>query len=657
MADDRLSGSGAPKPIGPSFYNPLRVIGQPQVHEFRLLKINLNHDQIIACDLLSFDIHHAPSYRALSYTWKSPFDQETSQAQATGNTRAVGDTVDREVIEEILVNGQPVSVGSNLAAGLRAIRDWHNDGGDEFVWADAICIDQSNYHERGYQVAIMGEIYSNADSIFIWLGEEAQDSDMALSFLKVMARHRRDHEAGRAKVLALAQDPRYLRQWRALSSLMRRRWFERAWVLQETVLARKALFCCGRTSLRDVDVLDGFQALWHAGDRVWDSFNQGDGVKLHVPTRNFMNGMTRVRAARFDGKLYSILTVHHRSMSLVATDPRDYIYSKISIANDGHLVKITYGEPVDKVYTTFVLDYIKGKQSLDIIHFDARPRNTPGLPSWVPDWEAGFGAAPLQPGREDNPDTTLPYYSASKSEAAKGIYFDEASKTLICTGYIIDTIDGVSRAEEASFMGSEPERPVSQPRSSKCAYAGGDPEIFEALWRTMTRSRDELDHALEPPAVTTLMTSFLDAEKRLDEGQDPRLSRFDNAIFGLRGFTVFGQTISDRISKSSHASEGGPTSVSAQARGVVEDALTRGMMFRRLVTTTGGYLGTAPIETASGDILTILLGSSAPVVLRQIGSDDTYQVVGSANIHGLMYGEGLEAIQGNGGSSVIFKLI
>lgn len=73
-----------------------------------------------------------------------------------------------------------------------------------------------------------GDIYSNADVVFIWLGREAQNSDMAIGFLKILARHRRDYEAGRARVLAMAEDPRCLSQWRALSALMRRRWFERA---------------------------------------------------------------------------------------------------------------------------------------------------------------------------------------------------------------------------------------------------------------------------------------------------------------------------------------------------------------------------------------------------------------------------------------------
>jgi hypothetical protein len=42
-----------------------------------------------------------------------------------------------------------------------------------FVWADTICIDQLSYKERGEQVAMMGDICSQAESLFVWLGLEA----------------------------------------------------------------------------------------------------------------------------------------------------------------------------------------------------------------------------------------------------------------------------------------------------------------------------------------------------------------------------------------------------------------------------------------------------------------------------------------------------
>jgi hypothetical protein len=48
------------------------------------------------------------------------------------------------------------------------------------LWADAVCIDQSNVHERTEQVAMMGAIYSGASCTLVWLSEEVNGSDGAV---------------------------------------------------------------------------------------------------------------------------------------------------------------------------------------------------------------------------------------------------------------------------------------------------------------------------------------------------------------------------------------------------------------------------------------------------------------------------------------------
>ncbi|KAK2690168.1 hypothetical protein QWA68_010964 [Fusarium oxysporum] len=40
---------------------------------------------------------------------------------------------------------------------------------DELLWIDALCIDQQNPHERASQVAMMGDIYSNARYVLAFL--------------------------------------------------------------------------------------------------------------------------------------------------------------------------------------------------------------------------------------------------------------------------------------------------------------------------------------------------------------------------------------------------------------------------------------------------------------------------------------------------------
>lgn len=71
----------------------------------------------------------------------------------------------------ILVNGGTCEVRQNLdnflvhnraAAGTSTLGPY---------WIDAICIDQTNPPEQNQQVAQMGEIYSQAECVYLWPGK------------------------------------------------------------------------------------------------------------------------------------------------------------------------------------------------------------------------------------------------------------------------------------------------------------------------------------------------------------------------------------------------------------------------------------------------------------------------------------------------------
>jgi hypothetical protein len=62
---------------------------------------------------------------------------------------------------------------------------------------------------------------------------------------------------------------------------------------------------------------------------------------------------------------------------------------------------------------------------------------------------------------------------------------------------------------------------------------------------------------------------------------------------------------------------------------------------RRLVTTSGGYLGLAPEEVRKGDVIAVLYGCNFPVVLRPCGNG--YLVIGECYIDDVMDGELIEA--------------
>jgi hypothetical protein len=68
----------------------------------------------------------------------------------------------------IVVDGYSLSITANLDSALRHVRD--NEHAIR-VWADAICINQSDILERNKQVQQMGLIYSAVQHNITYLGD------------------------------------------------------------------------------------------------------------------------------------------------------------------------------------------------------------------------------------------------------------------------------------------------------------------------------------------------------------------------------------------------------------------------------------------------------------------------------------------------------
>jgi Heterokaryon incompatibility protein (HET) len=78
-------------------------------------------------------LNEAPSYAALSYVWGAP-----------------------GAAMPVLCNGIRITISANLGLALQRVR--YSDR-PRILWADAICIDQTNIRERGHHVGFMGKIY------------------------------------------------------------------------------------------------------------------------------------------------------------------------------------------------------------------------------------------------------------------------------------------------------------------------------------------------------------------------------------------------------------------------------------------------------------------------------------------------------------------
>ncbi|KAI1625347.1 heterokaryon incompatibility protein-domain-containing protein [Exophiala viscosa] len=140
----------------------------------------------------------------------------------------------------------------------------------QFIWADALCIDQVDKDatqtvqdvadsEKSHQVSIMDRIFSHADQVIIDLGEGYD----ALSTLDKYCRISQDLWSSvnvAAGTSTVENSIRTLKQWRlpttsspfwdSFRHFMYRPWFTRAWVIQEYALARSPVFMIG-THFRD----------------------------------------------------------------------------------------------------------------------------------------------------------------------------------------------------------------------------------------------------------------------------------------------------------------------------------------------------------------------------------------------------------------------
>jgi hypothetical protein len=171
-----------------------------ELGSIRLLRIMPHQDETadIQCELFEYPLQSSRSthlYEALSYVWGDP-----------------------DITLPILVQGKTFNVTVNLHAALLQLR---NHSIERILWIDAICIDQGNQSEKEHQIQYMANIYGQANRVLVWLGEAADDSDLAFEVMR-RVRDKGDITATGMQRLELA----------ALA-LLQRPWFQRIWVRQK----------------------------------------------------------------------------------------------------------------------------------------------------------------------------------------------------------------------------------------------------------------------------------------------------------------------------------------------------------------------------------------------------------------------------------------
>ncbi|KAK5328650.1 hypothetical protein LTR93_002435 [Exophiala xenobiotica] len=244
-----------------------------------------------------FQLSGRPPFSALSYCWGMERKKKVT-----------------------FVNGQKYWVQWNLAAFLEqsassAMTDW--------LWIDAICINQENPRERAHQVNLMGQIYSEANLVRVWLGTGSTIINHFLAWVF-------DQNLGEDRPSLPNASAQQMSEGLPLGfvKFLDIEYWQRAWIVQEILLARDIRLYCGTYSFpwATIPLLmtngllrKALKSQLQTSERYW--FNKGRFIAAAgIGTFSLKelieeNPMTSCSSDRRD-KIYGMLGLVHKHSSL-----------------------------------------------------------------------------------------------------------------------------------------------------------------------------------------------------------------------------------------------------------------------------------------------------------------------------------------------------
>lgn len=406
-------------PENKGFYSTIHYMRfKPEDHKIRLLRIRPLKDDGTMQSPIEADLVDNQSLAAIQGKF-------TTLSYCAGSPRNT---------ETILVNGRKFNAFANLGHALRIARNfWKEKHGaaELLLWADQVCINQSDVNERSHQVNFMGDIYESAMQVLVCLSVEGSHSGGIrwLQQLHDKIAHPCDgEEPGFKRTRRLLfhgfKNVDFHSGWDGfLATVMLSPWWPRAWIRQEFIKSPNAYFLAGDEIIHYKSLQEDLSLL---GDTLTEScFVQDQRCPLLSRTPSNMclvcsrdagsdterklkdrlecalelfrlkeilspPEMTRVLFETPEG--YKDLLACLSYMYLCeASDPRDLVYACLGLTAHTYRIHPNYASNFSfhDLLVHVAQSAIKHDQSLNAILLTARStviNRAPGLPSWVPDF-------------------------------------------------------------------------------------------------------------------------------------------------------------------------------------------------------------------------------------------------------------------------------
>ncbi|KAK5634333.1 hypothetical protein RRF57_010047 [Xylaria bambusicola] len=551
--------------------------------DIRLISLTpcLDDCRDIEGDLYLVSLEDKPVYDALSYVW--------------------GDSSESEYI---LVNGTHYEVRGNLGGLLRRLRLRPEDE-SQFLWVDAICINQENREEKLHQIQRMPQIFRQAKEVVIGLGKEQPNDEKAINYMTLIAQGLREGEignsGGKSSISTLLNRIESdASGWSSIMELFNRQWWRKAWVTQEIVLAADATLLYGTMSLKFTVVEQLMRCL----------------KALEILLEQTTGKTTSFQRLRDDWgwqAAFQICLTRHEYQSnhpiglpqllwrfkeKDCTYPADKIYSVLSmVTQPGDAIECDYSKPALKNFAEITINIISRYHCLDIFSICTFYRSygrRNEQPSWVPDFTSQLplgppsslvvplslgvfaGRASMSLFSAGGPGSS-PKFTTSNARDTFTTIGRATDKILMCTRHSESVVDGVSlqrllrinslRTVLTTILGMESQSLWTAPNDERT--------VMEAFWKTILAEQWNEGELLSD--------SRLPAQLRIPP-------RTQSEYLALCKF----ETLSQHL---------------------------RFIRGRQFILTQNGRLGLVPSWAMRDDTIVVMPGGAVPYVLRTVGQE------------------------------------
>ncbi|KAG8530270.1 uncharacterized protein KY384_004771 [Bacidia gigantensis] len=574
------------------------------------------------------DINSAGSYEPVSYVW--------------GTSKLVDKIYTRHGSDD-----GPLRLTASLKEALVRFR---LPDQERRLWADQICINQSDVAERSQQVQFMKRIYENASHVLVWLGADGTSLakpafELIRDLNQLFQNELQRGEFYTEHTNRLGEQSRD--KWKALDHLADCPWFTRGWIVQEIGTRASATLFWGDEEI-DWTVLhtvcETLTAYHHLRTRlnirtseikyVFRRFVEPDMTSHHANRVNFIYELQRARGLKF-------------------TDHRDRVYAWLghyskpwTFKSFAELLTADYEKTLAEVYIDVAKLALKAalKENINdgsglivlaaVQHMHLRPSEIPmearlrdrltdkdSLPSWVPDWrtyQSFILSEPINPHRAHGSTTPI-------------LAFEHNDRLLRISGIRIDEIELCSR-------------PLAIKEFHLTDSSEATESTIEYIWRHMCGKNEfnltgqylSSDESCLFACMQTLSNGCVQiaTREKMQYHSIPKSYWLEQEALYLA--KALGQ--SDKIAPELHR-------MAEMARSVHMDeqwsrSANGASKNRVFAKTQKGFYVLGPKVAEPGDIVCVLFGGKLPFCLRPLG--DQYLLVGECYVHGLMNGEAMD---------------